>query len=74
MEPKSPESPEVASNEVDGARIGRPGARPRPPRQPELEDCCRSGCTPCVFDLYDAAMERYELALAVWLARHPNST
>jgi hypothetical protein len=36
--------------------------------QPELEDCCRSGCTPCVFDLYEAALERYERELAAWEA------
>lgn len=43
-----------------------PSTRPVPPVQPELEDCCRSGCTPCVFDLYEAALERYEQALAAW--------
>ncbi len=45
-------------------------ARPRPvaPVRPELEDCCRSGCTPCVFDLYEEALERYERALAAWEA------
>ncbi|MFC0253614.1 oxidoreductase-like domain-containing protein [Massilia consociata] len=45
-----------------------PRPRPVPPVQPELEDCCRSGCTPCVFDLYEAALERYEQALAAWEA------
>jgi hypothetical protein len=43
---------------------------PQPPVQPSLEDCCLSGCSPCVFDLYEQALERYELALAGWLARH----
>ncbi len=43
--------------------------RPQPPRQPALEDCCRSGCTPCVFDLYEDEMERYRARLAAWEAR-----
>ncbi|MFL9997711.1 oxidoreductase-like domain-containing protein [Paraburkholderia sediminicola] len=37
--------------------------------QPDLDDCCHSGCNPCVFDLYDDALERYQLALAEWQAR-----
>ncbi len=41
---------------------------PVQPVQPELEDCCRSGCTPCVFDLYEEALERYARALAAWEA------
>ncbi|TFW33648.1 oxidoreductase-like domain-containing protein [Massilia horti] len=44
--------------------------RPQPPAEPAPEDCCRSGCMPCVFDLYSEALERYEQALAGWLARH----
>jgi hypothetical protein len=46
--------------------------RPQPPCEPALEDCCRSGCNPCVFDLYEQALERYEQALAAWRARHPS--
>jgi hypothetical protein len=45
--------------------------RPTPPEQPELEDCCNSGCSPCVFDLYDEALARYRVELAEWEARHP---
>jgi hypothetical protein len=37
--------------------------------QPDLDDCCHSGCTQCVFDLYDDARERYEVALATWQKR-----
>ena len=40
------------------------GAAPPKPVQPEPEDCCRSGCVPCVFDLYEDALARYE----AWLA------
>ncbi len=36
---------------------------------PEPEDCCRSGCVPCVYDLYDDALARYRLALTAWEAR-----
>lgn len=43
-----------------------PRARPVPPVQPDLEDCCRSGCVPCVFDLYEDALARYERELAAW--------
>jgi hypothetical protein len=43
---------------------------PEPPKPPSADDCCHSGCDPCVFDLYDAALERYRIALAAWEARH----
>lgn len=42
--------------------------RPEPPVAPDLEDCCRSGCVPCVFDQYEDALARYEAALAAWEA------
>jgi hypothetical protein len=45
--------------------------RPMPPREPQLEDCCGTGCVHCVFDLYQIALEHHERALLAWLARHP---
>jgi hypothetical protein len=45
--------------------------RPLPPREPQLEDCCGSGCVQCVFDIYEIAREQYALALRAWEARHP---
>jgi len=45
--------------------------RPTPPKEPELEDCCGSGCAICVFDAYQLALERYGRDLAAWEARHP---
>jgi hypothetical protein len=38
------------------------------PVEPPLEACtrgarCRSGCSPCVFDLYEADLARYEAAM-----------
>jgi hypothetical protein len=51
-----------------------PDPRPLPPKEPELEDCCGTGCVNCVFDMYQIALENYEVALAGWLARHPHET
>jgi hypothetical protein len=45
--------------------------RPLAPREPQLEDCCGSGCVHCVFDIYQIALENYERALRDWEARHP---
>jgi hypothetical protein len=42
---------------------------PMPPVRPERDDCCHSGCEPCVFDLYDEALERYEKELRAWQQR-----
>jgi hypothetical protein len=42
---------------------------PVAPVQPDINACCRSGCTPCVFDLYDAALERYRAQLQAWEKR-----
>lgn len=47
--------------------------RPVPPREPDLEECCGSGCDPCVFDRYHAALERYRAELAEWLRAHPEA-
>jgi hypothetical protein len=48
-----------------------PDPRPLPPKEPELEDCCGTGCVHCVFDMYQIALENYERALQAWEARHP---
>jgi hypothetical protein len=44
-------------------------APPMPPVEPALSDCCGSGCSPCIVDLYQDALDRYEVALAAWQAR-----
>ncbi|WP_061169254.1 oxidoreductase-like domain-containing protein [Caballeronia hypogeia] len=45
--------------------------RPEPPERPSPEECCQSGCNPCVFDLYQEELERYRADLRAWEARHP---
>jgi hypothetical protein len=45
--------------------------KPQRPVAPDPGDCCGGGCVRCVFDLHEAALERYEMQLAAWLARHP---
>jgi hypothetical protein len=42
---------------------------PQPPARPSVDDCCRSGCTPCVFDLYEEALEQYRIELKTWQER-----
>lgn len=42
---------------------------PEPPVRPRPEECCGRGCEPCVYDLYEEALERYEIKLKQWEAR-----
>lgn len=42
---------------------------PLPPVRPHPDECCRCGCDPCVYDLYEEALERYRVALSAWEAR-----
>jgi hypothetical protein len=45
-----------------------PSEKPVPPEKPLPSDCCDSGCERCVFDVYAAALARYERLLAEWEA------
>ncbi|TMG80724.1 MAG: oxidoreductase [Betaproteobacteria bacterium] len=53
-----------------------PEDKPRPvaPVRPTRDDCCHGGCDPCVFDLYEDELERYEQALRAWESRRKPST
>ncbi|MFO1379013.1 MAG: oxidoreductase-like domain-containing protein [Chitinivorax sp.] len=39
---------------------------PQPPEQPSPEECCSSGCDPCIMDLYTEELQQYRQKLADW--------
>ncbi|WP_084187312.1 oxidoreductase-like domain-containing protein [Andreprevotia chitinilytica] len=45
---------------------------PEPPYEPALEECCGSGCEPCIFDTYAAELNAYRAAAMAWQQRHPD--
>lgn len=55
---------------VQTLTTGRQDNEPVPPAEPDVADCCGEGCVRCVFDVYEQALEKYQLALATWRDRH----
>ena len=47
-----------------------PDPKPVRPDEADYAGCCDSGCSPCIYDLYWEALERYEKALAEWETRN----
>ena len=45
--------------------------KPQAPQPPQAGDCCHSGCTFCVEDMYQDELDRYRAALKAWQQRHP---
>ncbi|MBI3715095.1 MAG: hypothetical protein HY255_03775 [Betaproteobacteria bacterium] len=43
-------------------------AKPVPPRKPDPQECCGTGCIPCVMDLYEEELWQYEKDLRAWQA------
>ena len=43
---------------------------PAVPIAPTMGECCRGGCDPCVFEIYQDELARYEEALREWRRRH----
>lgn len=39
--------------------MSEPDDLPPPPERPDPEECCNSGCVPCIMDYYEEAMERW---------------
>jgi len=42
---------------------------PVAPQAPDPRDCCHSGCTWCVDDMYQEELEKYRAAHQAWTAR-----
>jgi hypothetical protein len=42
---------------------------PQPPQPPQPGDCCQSGCTFCVEEMYQDELDRYRAALKAWRER-----
>lgn len=42
---------------------------PTPPERPGDNECCQSGCEPCIFDMYAEELQAYREALSAWEAR-----
>jgi hypothetical protein len=45
---------------------------PTPPVAPDPADCCGEGCVHCIYDVYEASLERYRTLLEAWRERHPD--
>jgi len=45
-----------------------PRLKPVPPRKPDPQECCGTGCIPCVMDLYEEELWQYEKDLQAWQA------
>lgn len=60
-------SPSKSSQQGPAGETDDPA--PVPPIEPEPEDCCGSGCNPCIFDIYEQARERYQRELDAWNQR-----
>ncbi|RFA31101.1 hypothetical protein CAI21_00045 [Alkalilimnicola ehrlichii] len=43
---------------------------PPQPRRPEPDECCGSGCIPCVYDLYEEELAEWGERCAELRARH----
>lgn len=48
-------------------------ARPIEPVEPDLNECCGNGCTPCVFDTYAEDRRRWQEAVRAWDLRHSDA-
>ena len=45
-------------------RVGDEPPLPPRPERPSAHDCCKAGCDPCIFELYEDELERWEQTVA----------
>ena len=50
-----------------------PPPRPQAPEAPVPEECCNSGCEPCILDLYTEELAKYRHDLAEWERLYGNA-
>ncbi|TAN29929.1 MAG: oxidoreductase-like protein [Castellaniella sp.] len=55
------------------SRFPENDTRPAEPVEPDLNECCGNGCTPCVFDTYAEDKRRWQEAVRAWDLRHPDA-
>jgi hypothetical protein len=41
---------------------------PPRPQRPDPSECCKSNCSPCIFEIYDQDLERWERRVAEIIA------
>ena len=71
---KETQRPNAISTFFNMTKTNRSDAAPPvPPVRPDNDECCHSGCEPCIFDLYELEMERYRVALKEWESRRTDS-
>ena len=58
-----PEPPEEPLQSDCGATD--PSFLPEPPEEPLQSDCCGTGCSPCVFDIYEEDLKRWRELVAL---------
>ena len=46
--------------------VTKKNPKPIEPREPDPDECCGSGCMPCVFDVYSEKMDKYKEELEKW--------
>ena len=57
---------------MEGKAMAADDPEPAAPQPPDPRDCCHSGCTWCVDDMYQDELEKYREALDAWKLRQKN--